>query len=550
MLKKVALTFATFIVLLTTACAQLPQGGQVIVGPNIEAGLETDYLYYSPSGPSDGATQLQILQGFINAGTGPQNDYAVAREFLTSDLATRWQPNNRVIVQASRPQITLNVGDSASVAVPVSVSIDERGEYQIAKPDQTEIFKFDFIKEHGQWRISDAPDLTMVIRPVFDVIFKAYSIYFYDNQSKYLVPDVRWFPSRASTSTRLVAALLKGPSPWLAKTVHSAIPEGTTLNLNTVTIAEGIASLDLSKKALTADAGQQRLMQAQITQSLMQLPSVYSVRVSIEHGVLDTYKLPSEFQQINIPVALTDNDLVYVDGEDRQSVSGAKSTLNKMSATEFGVSANEKLAAFITSTGVYLSNLGLEASEPKLLSSRTDFLPPVIDRQNCTWLISNDGGSSLVFDARGTRLVFDSRWVADSKVSSFAISPEGSRIAVLTGENETSKLRVAAIVRKSDGMPDYLDKPISPSSGTKLFSVTWLDETKLGLLSKLPTNSVQPWVTMVGGATTFMPRIANAKNIVGSGQSSTVYVLDIFGSMHMYRTGTWQRVADSINAVH
>lgn len=83
-LKKIlAIILATSVAWLATGCAQLPTSGDIETGPDIKSSLENDYLYYSPQGPEDAATQEQILLGFLNAGTGPQNDYAIAREYLS-----------------------------------------------------------------------------------------------------------------------------------------------------------------------------------------------------------------------------------------------------------------------------------------------------------------------------------------------------------------------------------------------------------------------------------------------------------------------------------
>jgi hypothetical protein len=153
-MRKLLIAGLTVIVMtFGTGCAKLPSDGQVVVGPNIEAGLETDYLYYSPSGPSDDASQESILQGFINAGTGPQNDYAVAREYLSEELAAKWKPNNRVLVEASRPLITMIETDRASVSVPLVATVDQRGLYQVASPGDTEVLSFTFVKEAGQRRL-------------------------------------------------------------------------------------------------------------------------------------------------------------------------------------------------------------------------------------------------------------------------------------------------------------------------------------------------------------------------------------------------------------
>ena len=77
---------AAMTVLAIAGCAQLPRSGEIKVGPEIQGDMSSDYLYYSPSGPAAGETQQDILNGFINAGTGPQNDYEAAREYLTEHL--------------------------------------------------------------------------------------------------------------------------------------------------------------------------------------------------------------------------------------------------------------------------------------------------------------------------------------------------------------------------------------------------------------------------------------------------------------------------------
>jgi spore germination protein GerM len=169
-----------------------------------------------------------------------------------------------------------------------------------------------------------------VIRPVFDVVFKAYALYFFDNQLKQLVPDVRWFPSRASTSTRLVSALLGGPSDWLSTAVKSAIPAGTKLSLSTVTVADGIATVDLSSKALEASAAERRMMQVQIRETLIQLNSVYSVNVTVQRSALEanSWTFPNVQNQIVTPVALYENELVHLDSDGSNPIGGSKALLS------------------------------------------------------------------------------------------------------------------------------------------------------------------------------------------------------------------------------
>jgi hypothetical protein len=80
-------------------CAQLPHNSAIQQGPSVQNGSSSDYLYYSPSGPVAGQDIRGVLSGFINAATGPQNDYAIAREYLTGNLRNNWSPNTEVLIQ-------------------------------------------------------------------------------------------------------------------------------------------------------------------------------------------------------------------------------------------------------------------------------------------------------------------------------------------------------------------------------------------------------------------------------------------------------------------
>lgn len=192
-------------------CAQLPTSGQVQRGPDLSGDIPGDYLYYSPTGPIAGASREEVIQGFLNAGTAPQNDYAIAREYLTADFKSKWDPSGSTLVQRGQLQISNPVKDEFSVTVDVQSQVDWHGVFSNSPKGTTQTLDISLIKEGKNWRISKAPNLTVVIAPVFDVIFRSYSLYFFDRAMQNLVPDVRWFPSRASTTTLVMNALLDGP---------------------------------------------------------------------------------------------------------------------------------------------------------------------------------------------------------------------------------------------------------------------------------------------------------------------------------------------------
>jgi hypothetical protein len=537
----------------TSACAQLPRSSQIGSGPNLEAGLETDYLYYSPAGPPEDATQEEILLGFINAGTGPQNNYEIARTYLTESLKTEWNPGEEVLIQDGTPVITLLDDNSASVQVRISARINERGEYQALPVGTTRLVEVRFDNSTGAWRISDAPNLTMVIRPVFDVIFEAYSIYFFDKQKKHLVPDVRWFPLRASTSTRLVSALLDGPSDWLETAVESAIPNGTRLTLNSVTVTDGIANVDLSARALSATAAAKQLIQSQIRETLLQLDNVFSVRVTIERAGIDQVPSTMTGTQSSLirPIALTNGSLVDFDGVNEVELGNSRSLLEKIGATNFATNAAKKTMVLTSPDGIYLSRLDRVTELPIRLVAGTGFLPPVVDVNGFIWVVPADAARMImVFNPQGQRVNFDGNWLTGVNRLSFSISSEGSRVVTVTGDRFASRVRVAALTRTSGGAPESLGTPISPIRTSTAFMATWVDSTQIGVLESPNSLFVQPWITVIGGDSRSLQTLSSGLEIISSGQATSVYVLDDFGTLFQYRGTNWTRLRENIDAFH
>jgi hypothetical protein len=537
----------------TSACAQLPTSGEIKNGPNVESALETDYLYYSPSGPGDDATQEEIILGFLNAGTGPQNDYEVAKSYLSDTFKSEWDPNQQVLIQDGKPLLTLLEDNNAAVVIPIGAKINERGQYQTMPVGTTETIYVALVEEAGQWRIQSAPNLTTVIRPVFDVIFKAYAIYFFDNQLRHLVPDVRWFPSRASTSTRLVSALLGGPSEWLEESVKTAIPTGTKLSLSTVTVADGIANVDLTSRALKASARGRQLMQVQIRETLIQLNSIYTVAVTVERSALENASWTfGEIQtQIVNPVAMLADGLFHIDNAGSLEVGGSDAALKRITATDFALNTKEKLIAMANSQGVFLATLGQFVQEPTLLVAGKNFLSPVLDADGFTWVIPKSSENPiLVFNEAGQQVAFSAGWLAGLDRQSFSISSEGSRLVVAAGSNQGGAVYVAAVIRDDSGNPVGLGSPINPAGSVAAQSVTWLDNIRIAILQKNPEIFTQPLIVMVGGGTKALPTFRDGSKIVGSGQPSAVYILDKNQNVFQFRGNSWTLIKSEVKALH
>ena len=557
LLKVAALTVVA--ALLTAGCARLPQGGQLKVGPDIQGGLASDYIYYSPAGPTAGALQSEIVNGFITAGTGPQNDYATAREFLTEDLKSVWSPNDEVLIQRSKGNLNIVDEKNISFTFALAATVSADGQYSASSASQTtdasRTLDFELVQERGQWRISKAPNLTVLIRPVFEVIFKSYSVYFYDHQRRYLVPELRWFPSRASTGTRLVNAVLDGPSDWLSPGVETAVPSGTELALDAVTIELGVAVVDLTSQALKANELQRQLLKAQLTATLEQLSTVSSIEIRIDHA-------PQEIADFNVaqppaasytPVALTATKLFHVSPDAQTEVSGSRAIVQALSPYDFVLSSDERRLALLNYSGLHLATLNQVAGGSTLADSRTGLLSPSFDRQGYLWSLTAQGPAAfLAVSNDGSKINVADAWLSSKTRLQFALSPEGSRIAILVAGLESNRLEVASIIRGKQGQPIGISQPMTIAAEVQNpQTVSWVDSLTLAVLGKEGADASRtPYFVTVGGSVGKIGVLSDAKELVASNTASSIYALANAGKLYRYQGFNWLMQADGVSAIH
>lgn len=551
LLRALALVAITALAL--TGCAKLPTDSEVKVGSDIQSGLTADYLYYSPSGPDEAATQQEIINGFINAATGPQNDYQVAREYLSRDLAAKWNPSAELLVGDSRPVIEVMGSTEATVTFKAVARVDELGRYQELAPSISRILKYSMIEEDGQWRINQAPDSIVLVRPVFEVLFRSYSLYFYDNQDRYLVPDSRWFATRISTGTRLVSALLAGPDYWLTDAVNSAFPTGTQLALDSVTVDAGTAIVDLDASVNSTTVAQRQRMLVQLTATLTQLPNVFSVQIKIDGVLQNIVNLPYQVSLAKNP----DPIVLTSDGFRQLSTSAvpmkrASEAAKDWQATEFGINNQQTLLALTGPQGIAVTRLTGANSELTAIDYRGDLLAPVIDPQGLIWCQGASADSPLTaYDSTGKQVFSTLGWLSQANHVTFSISREGSRVAFLLNYEGQFRLYVAAIVRDEKGNPVAISVPVRMAKSELLTgSVSWIDETTVASISRSSGSITSPVYLQVGGQVKKLAPVPSAQSVVSSGIAAASYALDSKQELRILRSLTWINIARDILAIH
>ena len=527
-----------------TGCASLPVSGPVRIGPDLATPTDGNSFYYSPASPVDGATETEILSGFISAGTAPQNDYSIAREFLDESIRATWNPNQELLIQRTTPKITLTDTGTALVEVQVTARIDANGKYESLPAGSTRVLEYGFTEQAGQVRIISAPDVTMVIRPVFDVVFRSYSIFFLDKSKRNLVPELRWFPATPATGTKLVKALLAGPSSWLEPAVISAIPTGTVLSTDAVTVQEEIALVDLSARALVAGLSDRSLMKAQLVATLSQLPTITDVSISIERSAQD---IPDS--QVE-PVAATSGTLLAVGENGLEALSGSNPdsfanglsffssrTVSKLAASKAG----DKLAA-LTESGVSETGLAAPGSSVEVVDPRSSLAGLEYDSLSYLWLAA---GSQVSVNS----LPIQASWLAGQSIVDFSLSPEGSRVALVVTRGGSNQVLIAPVVRDAKGVPIQLAAPIAIGSEIdNPVRLSWFDRVTVAIVDDEPELSSIALVS-IGGTTRLIQGVAGVSSLVALGDGTNIYALKESGELVVYRGSFWSSLETSISAI-
>jgi hypothetical protein len=456
-----------------------------------------------------------------------------------------------VLVQRQSPQVVIGDDDTAQLTVDVIAQIDADGRYETKPLGTSRVLDYEFVEEGGQWRLSSAPDLTVLIRPVFEVVFKDYSVYFVDRQKRFLVPEMRWFPATAATGTKLANALLRGPSAWLRPAVISAIPSGTRLSIDAVTVEDGVALVDLTARALVASRTDRSLLKAQLDATLSQLANVERVAISIERSSQEIDEQVGDFitSAARSLVVLGDSGLEEIGSSDTDVIAGARDFFDLNPATEIAISKQSSTLAALSGTGVFRTNLANPGVEVELVDSRSGILGIEFDRQGYLWSFTRARGSNvLATSSSGEQARVLASWLSNQAVRGFSISPEGSRIAVLVASAGRNRVLVSGIIRDQSGIPLELAPPIEIATEvSNPSSLSWVDHVTVAVVNSSAefTNAV---LVSVGGTSRIISALPNTRQLVAAGPAAQLYLLTRNNELHRFTGSSWVLVRSDIKA--
>ncbi|GAA1668770.1 LpqB family beta-propeller domain-containing protein [Microbacterium lacus] len=533
--------------LVLSACAGLPMSGPV--NPGLSAGEDagSPEFLFRPDEPQPGASPEQIVEGFIRAGSGPgpAANWEVARMFLAPSIRETWNPEASVTIDLPDDRESIPTSEGAvEVAIASVGSVDGTGAYQ---PDAG-ITQLSFRlaqQDDGEWRITEAPDGVVIDRDVFTNVFHRYSLSYFDPTYRFLVPDVRWFPT-TNAATRITRALVNGsPSSWLADAVEDAFPESVTLARPSVPLESGVAQVSLTPEALAVEATTLDRMQAQLEASLASA-GVSAVQMSVASTPLSAEATTTQSTRVTgPPLVQTDAGFGFLAGDELTPIPGLSDAMELVDPLAIQVSADRDVAA-VRLVGGEVARVPAE-SPVAVVDSRSGLINPGVDPFGFIWSVPRDQPSALTaFSVSGQQSIVADAWPAASEVVAMAISRDGTRIAAVLITGGRSEVWVAGIVRGTEAVPVRLGEavPLGPLTGSGT-ALAWLDDTSVGVLS---SESGGPLFTeqLVGGPATTIGAPQGAASVAGATSISTVRLRTDDGALYVKRGANWQRTENGI----
>lgn len=494
--------------LVLTGCVNVPTTGPIDKVEGSQPGCQ-NCVNVEVAPPAVGDEPRQVVEGYLRATSNYQPNYSVAKQFLTASAAEKWSPEDGASIYRGSARVN---GDSVTFAGTLVGSLARDRTYTAR--DQKLRLDFGLVREGGEWRISTPPPGLMVAEFSFSSFYQAYELYFIGNNQS-LVPDPIYLPklrNPANVASALMQALLDGPSTWLKPAVSSALPPGTTLSVNSVTINDGVAGVPLSDTVLKLSEAQRTQMAAQVVYTLKQVAGVKSVLFSVNQQPL---RVPqSDPSGLVVPISSIPPDLdpiPFVAAEQLYAVQGRSVQLVSANADQStlrpvpgalgeGAYAVDSLAVSVANTDLAVvtdgrtvlrrAPTGDTSTSTVLADGATELLRPQFTRYDEIWDIGRLRGRQRVWMfTADRRLEVDAAQVlGGGQIVAFKISPDGTRMALIRKTRTGVELGLCRINRSDvdkvtvDGWRPLDTTQSNKAQVTRLADVGWLDATTLLVL--------------------------------------------------------------------
>ncbi|MEI2811204.1 MAG: LpqB family beta-propeller domain-containing protein [Nocardioides sp.] len=501
---------------LLSGCLQLPESGPVVPTKQTASGTEQSGPFIEPAPPAPGESPAEIVRHFLDAMMASSLQTNVARQFLTREAASTWDPETETIVYSSASPA------SGTQTVQLNLTgvnrLDRNGTW--VGRQEVDQLSFPIVQEDGEYRISEVPNALIVPERWFVLRFRQLSLYYFDPTGHLLVPEPVYVPRGEQLATSVVTALLAGP-PSIGGTPGSVArtfaPSGLAVELSVVVDGQGVARVVLQGDPAAVDRDVLPLFLAQLAWTMRQDPQVRfftltigGVPIALPDGVPE---LSVDFGAEYDPTIADASSLLFGlrSGRLVRASPGAVETLQgPLGRTAYGVreiavNFEASRVAAVTSDGgrILMTEVdNSEASVQEVLSGGANLGKPSWDGDGDLWVLDRraTGGRVAVIDGDGPRSI-TLEGVSGASTRRLIISRDGSRYAAIVRRDGTDSVVVGRIAREADGSPvrgigAHVVYPSAGASGSVVSALGWVAADRLALVLRVTSGRDQ--IQMIG----------------------------------------------------
>jgi len=565
-----------------SACGGLATDSQVQQGSQVgEAAVQP--VRVQPDGPETGAKPDQIVRGFLRAGAGAgfDDDHAIARSFFAPNVKDQWLPDSGVEVYSDESALKVEIltPTTVRVTVPIVAEVDDVGRYRQTPPGTSAQATFGMRKLQVGWRISVPQKgfgLWLSARDL-DRIYRPFNIAYVSKSARTIIGDPRWFPITTGLATTLARAQLAPPPAYLSGAVQTGVPTGTVLAVDAVPIQSGRALVDLSAAALAADPDQRRAMWAQFVTTLMQVPSVTQISLTVEGARLNLPGTPdgvSVLTTLGYPIDASvsamaaflrqDSQLSRVSPDRPQVQDQPRKALLPSTSSTLPKIPQGWVSLAMSWSGQEIAGIGGDHADLgrwqgnrmfQLARFGSSLTKPSYDSLNGLWVAGQSGGASKVWvidtslspvkDAKPREISVP--WLAKRTVVALRVASDNQRLALITSDLAGGDVQVvvAGIVRSASGVAVSL-APEPLRVGWTIIAATdlaWADDSTLAVLGRVdPKAAIAPQLVEIGGKVTALSPIAGPRLVTSTGGVREVVVITDRGKVLARAGNGWQQL--------
>lgn len=534
LISSIAMILSAMLVL--GGCASIPRTSTVqqIEAESDDSGGES--YSYAADGPAEGADARAIVEGFVEAGRSVAEDYAVAREFMNTQLRNSWRGDTQTLIYEAFNVVNGADANQYTVQLEITGEVDAQGVRTNYPDHSTRAVDVVVAKSNGEWRITEAPDGIMLEASTFTKIFAAQTLYFYDASFAYLVPDVRWFTSGSGTTTSMVEALLDGPAPYLQNAVLSAFSSASELVRSAVPVRDGQATIDLSADTFTDSTDRALLlMQQQLEATLTSLSQVESVKMLREESEINLASSGTTIEPAEINpstqdtlIGIYDQSLVYVKGRSIIPVGGLPD-VSSYNPSDPAMSPVGNRYAFLNGTRTQLWGID-DSGTLRLSLEGEDLIQPSMDVAGWTWTADNGASTPIMAipadtEMKGEARPIDVAWLEGAQIDSLRISRDGARALLVATKDKKTSVYVAGVIRDAEGVPRGLtDSPMKIYPEVPVNTALWDSDSSIIVAELGDDEAVEAaQITFEGGSEHLQLLLGMVGIATGVGNRREVY---------------------------